>query len=131
METYGKGASYNRTEAVKEELPMEEFKQRFSLMFKEYSHHLLVAWFLCNTKTELQKLTLSRRHILFVTSDFAENVVAKRKHELADQHFHQIEILLFGAVVSFVECVEDGVSVLRQISFMVSSDYRSVHISSK
>ena len=114
---------------MKEQLPIEEFKLRFSQLFQEYSHHLLVAWFLSNTKTELQKVSLSRRHILFVTSDFAENVVAKRKHELADQHFHQIEILLFGAVVSYVECVEDDVPILRQMSFVVSSDYRWVYSS--
>ena len=117
----------SRVEPVTSELSIEEFKLRFSQLFKEYSHHLVVAWFLANTKGELQKLSLGRLHILFVTTDFAENVVARRKYELADQHFHQIEILLFGAVVSFVVYDDSGEPILRQMSYMVSSDYRLVH----
>ena len=129
VETYSKGAAYSRVEPVTSELSIEEFKLKFSQVFKEYSHHLVVAWFLSNTKGELQKLSLGRLHILFVTTDFAENVVARRKYELADQHFHQIEILLFGAVVSFVVSDDSGDPILRQMSFMVSSDYRLVHFS--
>ena len=33
---------------------------------------------------------------MFCTTDFAENIVARRKYELAEQHFHKIEILLLG-----------------------------------
>ena len=93
-----------------------------------------------------------RSLVLFVTTDFAENILVIRKHELADQYFHRIEILLFGAVVSFVvkapceeeekdresvgggifcqagDCgndFEDQSLALHQRSYMVSSDYRS------
>ena len=126
VETYNKGAAYSRVEPVTSELSIEEFKLKFGQLFKEYSHHLVVAWFLANTKGELQKQSLGRIHILFVTTDFAENVVARRKYELADQHFHQIGILLFGAVFSLVVTDDNGDPILRQMSFMVSSDYRLV-----
>ena len=89
--------------------------------------------------------------VLFFTTDFAENILLIRKHELADQYFHRIEILLFGAVVSFVVVLpvgeeaggggagvqeEGGVEEsserqrddhglgLHQRSYMVSSDFR-------
>ena len=89
--------------------------------------------------------------VLFFKTDSAENILVIRKHELADQYFHRIEILLFGAVVSFVvmlpvgeeeggggagvqegggveESVErqwDGHGLgLHQTSYMVSSDFR-------
>ena len=64
------------------------------------------SWFLSNTKTELITPKESRRKILFITSDFAENVLIVRKYELADQYFHHIEILLFGGVASFVKAEE-------------------------
>ena len=65
---------------------------------------------------------------MFITSDFAENVLVIRKYELADQFFHRIEILLFGAVASFVKAGEEGDQepTLHQSSYMVSSDYRFV-----
>ena len=61
---------------------------------------------------------------MFCTTDFAENVVAHRKYELAEQHFHKIEILLFGAVLSFVEKDENEEMTMHQYSYMISSDYR-------
>ena len=58
------------------------------------------------------------------TTDFAENIVAQRKYELAEQHFHKIEILLFGAVLSIIEENDNGEMIMHQYSFMISSDYR-------
>ena len=62
--------------------------------------------------------------ILFSITDFAENVVIDWKYELAEQHFHKREILLFGAVVSFAVADMNGHIHLEQYSYMVSSDYR-------
>ena len=75
---------------------------------------------------ELQKCCIERSENLFITSDFAENVQVIRKHELSDQFFHRIEILLFGAVTSMVEKLEEGSDELVpfQSSYMVCSDYR-------
>ena len=61
---------------------------------------------------------------MFCTTDFAENIVAHRKYELAEQHFHKTEILLFGAVVSFVEENDNKEMTLHQYSYIISSDYR-------
>ena len=61
---------------------------------------------------------------MFCTTDFAENIVAQRKYELAEQHFHKIEILLFGAVLSIIEENDNGEMIMHQYSFMISSDYR-------
>ena len=97
-------------------------------------------------KMELIKASPRRDKTLFVTSDFAENIVLVRKHELAEQYYHRVEILLFGAVISFTQ---DGLPgaleelkgavhneedyeaqmpdlQLHQSSYLVSSDYRSV-----
>ena len=59
-------------------------------------------------------------------TDFAENILVVRKHELADQFFHRIEILLFGAVASYVMLDEnnDQEPTLHKSSYMVYSDYR-------
>ena len=61
---------------------------------------------------------------MFCTTDFAENIVAHRKYELAEQHFHKIEILLFGAVLLIIEENDKGEMIMHQYSFMISSDYR-------
>ena len=61
---------------------------------------------------------------MFCTTDFAENIVAHRKYELAEQHFHKIEILLFGAVVSIIKENDDGKMIMHLYSYMISSDYR-------
>ena len=52
---------------------------------------------------------LPRRSLsLICTTDFAENNPLIRKQELSEQYFHRVEILLFGAVVSFVVKVPSG-----------------------
>ena len=132
METYGKGKSYTRVEPVKKELQLQEFIEKFKQQFKEYSRHIVISWFLSNTKTEIQKPSRLRETILFVTSDFAENVVVIRKYELAEQYFHRIEILLFGAVVSYViPRGENQKSKIHHRSYMVSWDYRYVNLIAK
>ena len=50
--------------------------------------------------------------------------MAQRKYELAEQHFHKIKILLFGAVVSIIEENDDGEIIMHQYSYMISSHYR-------
>ena len=55
METYGKGKSYTRVEPVKKELQLQEFIEKFKQQFKEYSRHIVISWFLSNTKTKIQK----------------------------------------------------------------------------
>ena len=125
VEGKGNGKSFTRVDPIKEELPLQEFIEKFSKQFKEYSRHIVVSWFLTNTKNQIQKLSSARENILFVTSDFAENVTVIRKYELADQYFHRIEILLFGAVVSYITPGnEEQDPQLHQRSYMVSSDYR-------
>ena len=101
-----------------------EFRAKFSKVFEEFSRHIVQSWFLSNTKHEIMRPLLRRLCLMFSTTDFAENVVAHRKYELADQYFHKIEILLFGAVVSFVAVDENGDLKMEQYSFMISSDYR-------
>ena len=56
---------------------------------------------------------------MFCTTDFAENIVAQRKYELAEQHFHKIEILLFGAVLSIIEENDKGEMIMHHYSFMI------------
>ena len=51
---------------------------------------------------------------MFCTTDFVENIVAQRKYELAEQHFHKIEILLFGAVLSIIEENDKGEMIMHQ-----------------
>ena len=109
---------------VETELSVNEFKNMFSKTFPVFSHHIVSSWYLTNVKLELQKPLASRSSILFITTDFAENVLIVRKHELSDQYFHRIEILLFGAVASFVTTMEMNDPVLKQYSYLVSSDYR-------
>ena len=129
------------------------FWDQFATLFNELARHIVAAWFLSNTKIELIRPLKRRQLILFFTTDFAENILVIRKHELSEQYYHRIEILLFGAVASFVVKVPEirageanspegkeaesqqygreeddeqrGLG-LNQRSYMVSSDYRYV-----
>ena len=101
-----------------------EFRVKFEMLFHEYSSHIVPSWFLTNTKLELQKCRSSRATTLFLTSDFAENVLIVRKYKLSDQYFKRPEVLLWGAVVSYVEITSEDEPVLHQSSYMVSSDYK-------
>ena len=152
VETHGKGKPYTRVEKVVTSLDWSTFRTKFAILFNDFSKHIIAAWLLTNTKVEMIKPLPRRSLVLFVTTDFAENILVIRKHELADQYFHRIEILLFGAVVSFVvkapyekeeeDCesgggglvsqasyresnLEEQSLALHQRSYMVSSDYRS------
>ena len=73
---------------------------------------------------EIMRPLPRRLGLLFTVSDFAENVVALNKYELAEQHYHKTEILLFGVVFSLAETDDKGEVVLHLHSIMVSSDYR-------
>ena len=124
METHGKGKPYTRVDPIKCELTVSQFQQRFGQIFQEYVHHIVPSWYLTNVKHELQKCRDSRASTLFITSDFAENILIVRKYELSDQYFHRNEILLYGAVASYVKTEVSGELVPHQSSYMVSSDYR-------
>ena len=146
METYGKGKDYSRVKKVESIYCFAIYRANFAVQFKEFSRHIVPAWFLSNMKMELIKASPRRKETLFVTSDFAENIVLVRKHELAEQYYHCVEILLFGAVISFTEDgpigVREGVEgalhnegdyeaqmpihQLHQSSYLVSSDYQLV-----
>ena len=89
VETYGKGKDYTRIEPVKTQLSFDDFKQRFKELFRDYAHHIVISWYLANCKLELQVCRPARSKILFIVSDFAENVVVVRKYELSDQYFHR------------------------------------------
>ena len=121
METYGKGKEFTRIEKVSTGCSFFDFQQKFRNLFSEFSHHIVPSWFLTNTKNEIMKPLSRRKDILFITSDFAENVLVIRKHELWNQYFHRIEILLFGGVASFM--LNDS-EELVQSSHMISSDYK-------
>ena len=89
VETYGKGKDYTRIEPVKIQLTFAEFVERFKRLFGEFAHHIVISWYLANCKLELQMCRPSRSNIMFIVSDFAENVVVVRKYELSDQYFHR------------------------------------------
>ena len=146
MATYGKGKEYSRVEKVESIYCSTIYRANFAVQFKEFSRHIVPAWFLSNMKMELIKASPRRDKTLFVTSDFAENIVLVRKHELAEQYYHRVEILLLGAVISFTQDGLPGAREelkgavhneedyeaqmpdlqLHQSSYLVSSDYRSV-----
>ena len=109
---------------VPSKLSVQRFKEKFSKTFVGFCHHIVPSWYLSNVKLELQKPLASRSSLLFVTTDFAENILIVRKRELADQYFHRIEILLWGGVASFVKTDGTEDPVLHQSSYMVTSDYR-------
>ena len=111
-------------EPVHTSLTIPEFREKFSILFQQFSRHIVPSWFLTNTKLELQKCCSGRASTLFITTDFAENVVVVRKYELSDQYFHRVEILLWGAVTSYMVTSGDGEPSICQFSYMVSSDYR-------
>ena len=133
VNTYGKGKAYSRIEPVTDLVSLQEFRKRFCQLFTNYSHHIIDSWFLTNTKLELQRPRLARSEILFVISDFVKNVTVLQKHDLSEQYFHRVEILLFGAVVSLIRHTEADSSEagrvplnsqLNQTSYMISSNYR-------
>ena len=130
VETYGKGKDFSRIEATSAPLTFTQFRLKFSVLFNEFSRHVVVSWFLNNTKSEMTKPLEKRQHTVSVNSDFAQNVTVDRKQELADQYFHKPEILLFGGVASVVLPSTHGPAAspedreLHISSHLVSSDYR-------
>ena len=125
VETHGKGKDFTSIQAVTSQHTIAEYRDKFSIQFKEYTKHIVPSWHLSNTKLEIMRPLERRRHQIFAVSDFPQNVLIIRKHELADQYFHRPEILVFGCVVSFL--VKDGNTGLYRLhttSYIVSSDYR-------
>ena len=108
METHGKGKPFTRVEPVVTSLVWEDFITKFVVIFNDFAPHIIVAWFLTNSKVEMMRPLPRRSLSLICTTDFAENILVIRKRELSEQYFHRVEILLFGAVVSFVVKVPSG-----------------------
>ena len=108
METHGKGKPFTRVEPVVTSLVWEDFITKFAVIFNDFARHIIVAWFLTNSKVEMMRPLPRRSLSLICTTDFAENILAIRKRELSEQYFHRVKILLFGAVVSFVVNISSG-----------------------
>ena len=135
VETFGKGKEYTHVKPVSSFHSPSEFRTKFEYLFNTYARHIIPAWYLMNTKVEIMKPLEQRRHILGIVTDFAENILVIRKHELAEQYFHRAEILLFGGIASFVSPgsnvpaskaikLEGNEVQLYKSSHLVSSDYR-------
>ena len=90
--------------------------------FSSYSEHILTAWYLRATKLELQGAQGNLRHLAMFTSDFAENILVKSKHETGDQFFHRLEVCLFGTV-STLPCSDDETKT-TMLSNIITSDYK-------
>ena len=78
------------------------------MILNDFAHHIVVAWFLKNLKVEIMRPLPRRSLSLISTTDFPENILVIRKQELSEQYFHRVEILLFGAVVSFLVNIPSG-----------------------
>ena len=128
METHGKGKDFTRIEASPSSVTFTQFREMFSSQFSEFSCHVVVSWFLNNTKAEMSKPLERRQHTVVINSDFAQNVTVDRKYKLADQYFHKPEILVFGGVASVVlppaHSPTAPTRALHLSSHIVSSDYR-------
>ena len=106
---------------------ISEYKTMFAEQFNVFARHIIPSWHLTNTKMEIMRPLERRQSIMFVVSDFAENVNVIHKHELLEQYFHRAEILLFGSIISFLIKPEEGAAgdyKLYTVSYMVSSDYK-------
>ena len=108
VETHGKGKPFMRVEPVVTTLVWEDFSTKFAVIFNDFARHIIVIQFLTNSKVEMMRPLPRRSLSLISTTDFPENILVIRKQELSEQYFHRVEILLFGAVVSFLVNIPSG-----------------------
>ena len=80
------------------------------------------AWFLRSTKLELLSKQGSLLNLITFVSDFGENILLPRKHEVADQFFHRLQTCLFGTVCTLPSSEDQGKTVT--VSNIVTSDYK-------
>ena len=89
---------YKKTDKIETEMVMSDFVAKFSNDFPGFCKHTLEGWFLNATKNAGFSNANQPAHALVCVSDFAQNLLVEKKHEVAEEYFHKSQIALFATV---------------------------------
>ena len=103
------------------DMSLSFFRNRLSAEFPKYVEHLVIAWYLGNAKAEGCSDKYMPKHMMWMISDFAQNIEVVKRYETAEEYYKRPEIALHGTVSGMISA-QDG--KLHQISHAVSSDFR-------
>ena len=101
---------YKKTEKIETDMVVQDFIDKFILDFPGYSKHTLEAWFLNVLKNAAFSPSNQPSHSMNCVSDFAQNLLLDKKHEVSEEYFHKTQTALFATVTSITSQIrtEDG-----------------------
>ena len=112
---------FYRTDKIVTDMSLSMFLESFSSSFPKYVEHLVIGWYLRNAKAEGFSERCMPNHMMWMISDFAQNIQVVKRYETAEEYYKRPEVALHGTVSGMIS-VQDG--KLHEISHVASSDYR-------
>ena len=122
---------YKKTDKIETEMVISDYVAKFIEDFQKFCKHTLEAWFLNATKNAGFSIANQPSHALIGVSDFAQNVLVEKKHEVAEEYFHKSQIALFATVSTIcTDMLDDqpGERAQHTISQVTSSMNKYVFI---
>ena len=117
---------YKRTEKVLQDMPLEDFIEKFVSDFDDFAKHVVESWFLNTVKNVAFSPSNQPSHAIVAVSDFAQNLQVEKKIEMSEEHFHKAQIAMFATVVSVSTPEENGGNIKHSITQVTTSNNKSV-----
>ena len=125
---------YKKTDKIETEMEMPDFVAKFIDDYPGFCKHTLEAWFLNAIKNAGFSNANQPSHALVCVSDFAQNLLVEKKHEVAEEYFHKSQIALFATVSTICNEIFDdqpGERVQHTLSQVTSSMNKYAYINYK
>ena len=122
----GKTPFTKMEEKIKEK-PFLDFLEAYKENFEAYGKHKTEAWLLNTSKNVCSDKRNQPGNMMYMVSDFAQNLKLDKKNETSEEYFHKKQIAIFASVstVNIKESEHEGEQ--HTISQITSSDCKYVY----
>ena len=81
-------------EQITEEKKWDEFLEKYETNFTSYAKHKTEAWILNTIKSTCSEKNFQSNDLLYMVSDFAQNLKIEKRKETAEEYFHKRQIVI-------------------------------------
>ena len=104
--------AYKKMEKVVEEIPIDDFVEKFKEEFHDYSKHEVESWYLNAVRGAAFSPGYMPDHVIGQVMDFGQNLVHDKRHAISEEYFHKAQSALHVCVTTI--CTPSGTGEIAE-----------------
>ena len=117
----GKSA-YKKMEQITQDKTFEDFLNKYKSNFPIYGKHKTEYWLLNTLKNTCSDESHQPSELLYMVSDFAQNLKLDKKKEISEEYFHKKQIAIFATVSTINRKISENEKRQHTVSQITSSE---------